>query len=228
MSLFALSDLHLSLANENKSMEIFRGWENYTERISKNWKKIISPDDTVVLGGDISWSIGLSAAVKDFGFINALPGKKIILKGNHDYWWSTMARMNAFIAENKFDTISMLRNNCYTVGKYAVCGTRGWLYDCGGEKDEHILKREAGRLEMSIAAAEKTGLEPAVFLHYPPVYGEYVCTEITDVLERHKISRVWYGHIHGPGRYHTVSEYKGIHFRLISCDCVDFTPVLIV
>ena len=227
MSLFALSDLHLSFACEDKTMEIFRGWENYTERISKNWKKIISPDDTVVLGGDISWSVGLSAAVKDFEFINALPGKKIILKGNHDFWWSTMARMNAFMAENKFDTISMLRNNCYTVGKYAVWGTRGWLYDCG-EENSLILKREAGRLETSIAAAEKTGLEPAVFLHYPPVNGEYVCTEITDVLERHKISRVWFGHIHGSGKYQTVSEYKGIHFRLISCDCVDFTPVLIV
>lgn len=228
MSLFGISDLHLSFADENKSMEIFRGWEKYTERIEKNWKKIVSPEDTVVLAGDISWAVGLSNAVRDFDFINSLPGKKIIIKGNHDFWWCTLKRMNEFLAENKFDTIGIIHNNCYAVGKYAVCGTRGWDYDGSGENDVRVLKREVGRLEASLAAAEQTGLEPAVFLHYPPVYGEYVCEEITEVLERHNVSRVWYGHIHGSGRYQTVSEYKGIHFRLISCDCVDFTPVLIV
>lgn len=226
MSLFALSDLHLSF-DSDKSMEIFRGWENYTERIEKNWKRIVKPEDTVVLAGDISWAVGLSRAVRDFSFLNRLPGEKIILKGNHDFWWSTMAKMNAFLAENHFDTVRILHNNCCPAQGFAVCGTRGWLYDGSGEADERVLAREAGRLDASLAAAAETGLEPVVFLHYPPVYGDFVCTEILAVLRKYKINRVFYGHIHGAGRFQTVSAYEEFTFRLISCDCVGFTPVLI-
>ena len=227
MRLFALSDLHLSLSDKGKSMEVFHGWENYTEKIEKNWKAIVSPEDTVVLAGDISWAVGIERAALDFDFINRLPGNKILIKGNHDFWWTTMARMNAFLSEKGFDSLHIIHNNCCIAGEYAICGTRGWLYDGSGEQDMKVIAREAGRLAASLAAAADTDLKPAVFLHYPPVYGGYVCEQIIEVLMSYNISRVWYGHIHGSGRYQTVSEYNGIKFRLISCDCVGFTPVLI-
>lgn len=226
MSLFAISDLHLSFAAD-KSMEIFRGWENYTYRLEANWKRLVKNEDTVVLAGDISWAMGLENAVADFEFIESLPGKKIVLKGNHDYWWNTMSKMEKFLEEKKFTSISFLHNNCVKAGEYAVCGSRGWLYDGTGEQDQKVIARECGRLEMSISAAEKTGLEPIVFLHYPPAYGEYTCDEIIEVLRRHNITMLYYGHIHGIGRNQAPSSFEEIKMRLISCDCVDFTPIFI-
>lgn len=208
-------------------MEIFKGWEGYTEKIEKNWKAIISSEDTVVLAGDISWAVGLERARTDFEFLNSLPGKKIIIKGNHDFWWSTASKMNSFLEENKFESLQILHNNSICAGEYAVCGTRGWLYDGTAEQDIKVLRREAGRLEASVSAALDSGLKPTVFLHYPPVYSGYVCKEITEILQRYEIREVWYGHIHGSGRYQTVSEYNGIKLHLVSCDCVGFTPVLI-
>ncbi len=226
IKLFSISDLHLSFGS-NKPMEIFRGWENHTERLFKNWQKIVEKDDVVVLAGDISWSIDFAGAKPDFDFIHSLNGKKIILKGNHDYWWSTANKMRGFLAENNFDDISILHNNFYEFGDYGICGSRGWLYDGSGEKDLKIIKRECGRLEMSLKAACEAGKKPIVFLHYPPVYGEFVCVEIIEVLRRYEVDCVYYGHIHGAGRNHTVSEFEGIKMRLVSCDCVDFTPILV-
>ncbi|MBE6728288.1 MAG: serine/threonine protein phosphatase [Ruminococcaceae bacterium] len=226
MSLYALSDLHLSFS-DNKSMEIFRGWDNYIERIEKNWRHLITEDDTVVINGDVSWALSLEGAVRDFAFIEGLPGKKIISKGNHDYWWNTMSKMKKFLEENNFSSISILHNNCIETEKFAVCGTRGWVYDGSGEFDEKVIARECARLETSIKAAQQTELMPAVFLHYPPVYGEEVCSEILSVLKMHNIEQIYYGHIHGAGRNQSVSEYDGIKMRLVSCDCVDFTPVFV-
>lgn len=227
MRLFALSDLHLSFGNKAKSMEVFHGWENYTEKIEKNWKLIVSSEDIVVLAGDISWAIGLERAKIDFDFINRLPGEKILIKGNHDFWWSTMSRMSSFLTENSFDSIKILHNNCIAVGNHGICGTRGWLYDGVSVQDTKIIAREAGRLEASLSTATAHGLEPLVFLHYPPAYGDYVCNEITDVLHKYSVTKVWYGHIHGAGRFQALSEYQGIKLQLISCDSVQFTPVLI-
>ncbi len=226
MSLYALSDLHLSFGAD-KSMEVFRGWEHYTERIEANWKRIVKENDTVVLAGDTSWGLDIKDSFKDFTFLQNLPGKKILLKGNHDYWWNTMSKMNAFLAENNFDSISFLHNNTVLVEKFAVCGTRGWLYDGTGQQDKKVILRECGRLKMSLEAAEKTGLKPIVFLHYPPVYGEYTCDEILNVLEEHNIDMLYYGHIHGAGENNAPSGYKNIKMRIISCDCVDFTPIFI-
>ncbi len=225
MALFAIADLHLSFSCD-KSMDVFRGWENYTERIRANWNRLVSAEDTVVIAGDISWAIGLEGAKPDFDFIHSLNGKKIILKGNHDYWWSTAAKMNNFLKENNFDDISILHNNCFVKNNIAVCGTRGWLYDSNGEKDEKVIRRECGRLEQSLNTAVDAD-EKIVFLHYPPVYAEYVCEEIFEVIKRHGIKEVYYGHIHGSGKYRAYDEYDGVKMYMISSDSIDFTPVLV-
>lgn len=226
MNLFTISDLHLPLGAD-KPMDIFGGWDNYVERIEKNWKKLVDAGDTVVIGGDVSWAISLSQAQPDFEFINSLPGNKIILKGNHDYWWGTANKINEFLCKNKFDTIKILHNNCYGDGQHAICGTRGWIYDGSGEKDLKVIAREASRLETSVKLAVENNLIPKVFLHYPPVYGEYVCEEIINVLRKYNIDTVYYGHIHGKGIYNTVHEYDGIKLKLVAADGIDFTPVFV-
>ncbi len=226
MSLFALSDLHLSFSDD-KSMEIFRGWEDYTARIEKNWKHLVTDNDTVVINGDVSWSLSLEGAFEDFKFLQNLPGKKIIIKGNHDFWWTTMAKMKRFLADNNFDSIEILHNNCIETEKFAVCGTRGWLYDGSGEFDRKVIARECTRLETSIKAGLSTGKDLAVFLHYPPVYGEFISEEILGVMKEYNITNLYYGHIHGAGRNQSVSEYEGMKMRLVSCDCVNFTPVFV-
>lgn len=226
MNLFTISDLHLPLGVD-KPMDIFGGWDNYVERIGKNWKKIVGSDDTVVIGGDISWANTLEQAKPDFEFINNLPGQKIILKGNHDYWWGTANKINEFFKQNNFNTIKILHNNCYTDGKLAICGTRGWIYDGTGEKDLKVITREAGRLERSVKFAIDAGVTPIVFLHYPPIYSDFTCEEILNVLYKYEITKVYYGHIHGKGILNTVGEYNGIKLRLSSCDGVDFTPVFV-
>ena len=181
----------------------------------------------MIIGGDISWAISLEQATADFKFINELPGKKIILKGNHDFWWSTVTKINEFLNQNKFDTIKILHNNCYNDGEVAICGTRGWLYDGTGEKDKKVISRECGRLEKSITDALALGVTPIVFLHYPVVYGEFVSEEIIDILEKYNIKQVFYGHIHGQKTDAIKNEYNGIKMRLVSCDNTDFTPVFI-
>lgn len=226
MRVFAISDLHLSFESD-KPMDIFKGWNNYCERLENNWKKLVEDCDTVVLPGDFSWALKLSETVKDFEFIEKLPGKKILLKGNHDLWWSTSKKLREFLESNGFDTVDFIFNSSYAVGKYAICGTRGWVYE-GKECDKKIVLREAGRLEASILSAIEKGLMPLVFLHYPPVYGDYVCNEIFNVIKRYGIKNVYHGHIHGSGLNNSISEYDGVKFKLLSCDCIDFTPFFVV
>lgn len=226
MNLFALSDLHLSFGAE-KPMDIFGGWANYTDRIKANWSRLVEEDDIVVIPGDISWAINFEEAKPDFQFINSLKGKKIILKGNHDYWWQTVKKINEFLNENKFDTISLVHNSCIPVGDFAVCGTRGWLYDGSGEKDSKVIARECGRLKKSIEEALSLSKKPIVFLHYPPVYNNIVCREIFAIIKQYGITDVYYGHIHGAGLNNSQNEYDGVNLHLVSCDCVDFTPVFI-
>lgn len=229
MALFVMGDLHLSLSSD-KSMDIFGGWENYVERIKENWNREVSPEDTVVVPGDISWAMSLKEAVADFRYIHELPGRKIILKGNHDYWWTTAAKMNNFLAENGFDSIFILHNNHYAYENYGICGTRGWINDDSEPADAKVLAREAQRLETSIASAENAGLEPLVFLHYPPLYGNEYNPDLLEVMYRHNIKRCWYGHIHGKkGHQNAVNgERDGIVFQLISADYVQFCPVKIM
>ena len=225
MSIYTISDLHLSFGS-NKPMNIFRGWENHTERLFANWNRLVNQEDTVVLPGDFSWGLKLEDTLEDFKFLNTLAGKKIILKGNHDLWWSTVKKLNEFLTENEIKNIEILFNNTIIAENHAIAGTRGWFYD--DKADKKIVLREVGRLEKSLTEAEKTGLPVLVFLHYPPVYGNQVCNEIFDVLKNHKIEKVYHGHIHGEGFNNAVKEYDGIKFELISCDCIDFTPRFIV
>ena len=225
MSIYTISDLHLSFGS-NKPMNIFRGWENHTERLFANWNRLVNQEDTVVLPGDFSWGLKLEDTLEDFKFLNTLAGKKIILKGNHDLWWSTVKKLNEFLTENEIKNIEILFNNTIVAENHAIAGTRGWFYD--DKADKKIVAREVGRLEKSLTEAEKTGLPVLVFLHYPPVYGNQVCNEIFDVLKNHKIKQVYHGHIHGAGFNNAVKEYDGIKFELISCDCIDFTPQFIV
>ena len=225
MSLFTISDLHLSLSAD-KSMTVFRGWENYTERIKSNWLRLVKENDTVVIPGDFSWGLKLSETLEDFKFLESLPGKKILLKGNHDLWWSTVKKVNEFFKENNITSVELLFNNAFKIENRVLCGTRGWFYE--QSEDDKIRKREVGRLILSLNAAENLGGEKVVFLHYPPVYGDYVCNDIIAVLKQFNIKTVYHGHIHGSGFNNCISEYEGIKFKLISADCIDFTPFFIV
>lgn len=226
MALWTLADLHLSIGGD-KPMEIFRGWDNHVERVKSNWENLVDENDTVVLAGDISWAMKLDDTEADFSFINSLKGEKIIIKGNHDYWWGTAGKMNAYIEKGGFSTIKILSNNAYRVGKIAVCGTRGWSYDCPASEIK-ILNREVGRLRMSLEDGVKQGGELVAFLHYPPVFADYVCEPIMAVLKEFDVKRCYYGHLHGTSIAKAVTgEYDGIKFRLVSCDGNAFTPALV-
>lgn len=224
MSVYVIADTHLSFGAK-KPMDIFPGWSDYTDRLKRNWENLVAEEDTVVLPGDISWGMNLQEAQKDFLFLNSLPGTKIIGKGNHDYWWSTMHKLEMFLNENSFSTIKFLYNNAYELPECAVCGTRGWVCGGDGSDDEKITAREAQRLNMSASAALSTGKEPIAFLHYPPVYENFRSEKILEVLKSHSIKRCYFGHIHGEksGKYRDFS-YDGIRFSLISADFLTFCP----
>lgn len=228
MSLFVIADLHLSLGTD-KPMDVFRGWEDYVARLEENWRAVVKPEDTVVIAGDISWAMKLEDALSDLAFLHSLPGEKIIMKGNHDYWWATRNKIDAFLAEHGLDTLKVMHNCAYQVGDRALCGTRGWLYRAETEEDRKIVNREAGRLLASIAEAKKLGGKLTAFLHYPPVYDGMECQGLLDVLVNEGVTECYFGHIHGQyaAKKALVGEYRGIKMRLISCDFVGFCPVLI-
>lgn len=227
MSLFAIADTHLSLGTD-KPMDIFKGWSGYVDKLKENWERAVTDSDTVVIAGDISWGMSLDGALEDFKFIDSLPGQKIILKGNHDYWWTTMKKMDTFLSQHDIKTIRFLHNNTLTVGNIAVCGSRGWFFDAEESADNKVLLREAGRLRTSINLAKETGLEPVVFLHYPPITQNMVCEEIYNVLLETGIKRCYYGHLHGPSMTRSINSVRdGIEFALISCDFLAFAPKLV-
>ncbi|MDD6659304.1 MAG: metallophosphoesterase [Eubacteriales bacterium] len=225
MSLFAIADTHLSFGT-NKPMDSFPGWENYTDRLKENWNKIIDNDDFVVIAGDISWAMNFDELKVDFDFINKLNGKKIILKGNHDYWWNTMSKMNKFIEENQFDTITILHNSAFDFDDFSVCGSRGWFFDSEEEHNEKVLNREVMRVKTSIECAKND--EKIVFLHYPPVTENQCCDEILNLLKEKGIKKCYYGHLHGgAAKYAFDNNFDGIDFKLISADRLKFVPLLI-
>ena len=225
MSLFVIADLHLPLAVD-KPMDIFGGWENYVGRLEYNWKRKISPEDTVVLPGDISWAMSLEQSLPDMRFIDSLPGKKIISKGNHDYWWNTASKMNAFFSDNGLTTLNIMHNNCFAYDDIGICGSRGWINETGKPEDTKVINREAMRLEASVSAAEKLGLRPVVFLHYPPVFAGAVNEPIFEVLKKHSIKLCFYGHLHGKRAHQNAvtGEYNGVNLCLISADYLQFDP----
>lgn len=229
MSLYSIGDTHLSFS-ANKPMDVFGpAWENYTQKLKAAFSQL-SEDDITVICGDISWGMDLSECLEDFKFIDSFPGKKIILKGNHDYWWSTATKAKKFFSENGIDTIDILNNNCFFYGEhYAVCGTRGWFYEeeTGSEHDKKILARELGRLETSLKAAGDK--EKYVFLHYPPKYGKYECGEILELFESYKVRMCVSGHIHSQGlRVIFEGSFKGVDYKTVSADYLSFIPKLIL
>lgn len=225
MGLYTIGDLHLSLAKD-KPMDVFgEAWKDHAEKLQQGFA-YVTEDDVTVLCGDLSWGMGLEETAPDFAFVDALPGKKIILKGNHDYWWTTAAKTKRFFAEKGIETIDILHNNCFFYGDYALCGTRGWFYEeeRGGEHDQKIMRREVMRLEASLKAAGER--EKLVFLHYPPIYQNYRCEEILALLKEHGVRLCCYGHIHGKGCRSAFNGWsEGTQFQLVSADFVNFTPV---
>ena len=225
MALYTIGDLHLSLA-EDKPMDVFGSeWKNHTEKLRENFAAL-QAEDLTVLCGDLSWGMGLEETLPDFLFVDALPGKKILLKGNHDFWWTTAAKTKRFFAEHGIETIDVLNNNFFTYGDFALCGTRGWFYEeeTGGEHDKKIMRREIMRLETSLKAAGDR--EKLVFLHYPPLYQNYRCEEILALLKEHNVRLCCYGHIHGQGcRSAFTGWHDGTEYKLVSADAVNFSPV---
>ncbi len=224
MALYAIGDLHLCLGAD-KPMDIFGGaWVGYMDKL-RDGLSVIGPDDTTVLLGDLSWALDLNHAREDFAFINRIPGRKIILKGNHDYWWSTVAKFNKFCGENGFENLFILNNNCFEYEGTAICGTRGWFYEeeRSGDHDEKVFKRELIRLETSLKAAGE--LPKMVFLHYPPKYKGYECPEILALLDKYQVRRCFYGHLHGASHGLAMEGvWDAVDYKLVAADKIGFTP----
>ena len=224
MALFALGDPHLSLGG-TKPMDVFGGvWVGYVEKLREGFRGVVKEEDTVVLCGDLSWGMSLREAEPDLAFLHDLPGRKILLKGNHDYWWETAAKMTRFFKEKGFDDFSLLHNNCVLYGDIALCGTRGWFLDEERKgHNEKMLNREIIRLEASLKAAG--GREKYCFLHYPPIYQGYRCPGILELLERYRVKCCCYGHLHGRSRRLAVEgRQDGTEFHLVSADHLAFVP----
>lgn len=223
MALYAIGDLHLSLT-ANKSMEVFGdGWKDYVNRIEASLS-CLTADDTLVLAGDTSWGIDLAEAEADFRFLDRFPGRKLLVKGNHDYWWTTATKLHRFFDEKGIKSLDMLHNNCYEYGDYAICGTRGWFFEEDQKAhDAKVLNREVMRLEASLKAA---GDRPILcFLHYPPLYQGYTCPEILETLGKYDVRTCCYGHLHGPTIRRAVEGMRGwTDYSLISADALGFVP----
>ena len=223
MALYAIGDLHLSLT-ANKSMEVFgEAWKNYVARIEESLSTL-TDGDTLVLAGDTSWGMSLEEAEADFRFLDRFPGRKLLVKGNHDYWWNTAAKLHRFFEEKGIRTLEILHNNCAFYGDYAICGTRGWfLEEDQKPHNAKVLNREVMRLEASLQAA---GDRPILcFLHYPPLYQGYECPEILAVLEKYHVGTCCYGHLHGPVIKRRMEGRRGeTDFSLISADYLGFVP----
>lgn len=238
MSLYVMADLHLDVKSNQKSMDIFGNrWQGYVEKIKSNWKHLITDSDTVIIPGDISWALTLNDAIYDLQWIDELPGKKILLKGNHDFWWATHSKMKSFLEKNELSTITILNNNAYCVEDFIVCGSRGWFTDrsmqTAAQNVEYskIINREIIRLRMSLNEAVKlrgnTSKEILVFLHFPPVWGDFRCEEIIQLLNEYNIKHCYFGHIHS--NYNVLSDFSdgNISFKLISADFLNFIPQFI-
>jgi len=227
MAIYVIGDLHLSTSSK-KPMDIFQGWRNHTERLINNWQKNIKNEDTVVLAGDTSWGMSLDEAASDFALIHSLPGTKLILKGNHDYWWTSHTKMKNRFLQDGLDSLHILHNNSYEVEGVNLCGSRGWLFESGDTHDNKIINREAARIEASLKSVRDPLLEKIFFLHYPPVYADQVLRPFIDLMLAYGINRCYYGHIHGAGsRCAVTGEAYGIRFSMISSDYISFSPEMV-
>lgn len=228
MALYAIGDLHLCLGAA-KPMDIFGGaWTGYMEKLEQGIATI-QPEDTTVLLGDLSWALELQEATADFAWIDRIPGRKIILKGNHDYWWSTAAKFYKFCQENAFENQWILNNNHFEYAENAICGTRGWFFEeeRSGQHDEKVFKRELLRLETSLKSAGERN--KIVFLHYPPRYKGYTCEPILELFEKYDVRKCFYGHLHG-GSHSLAMEglWDGVEYKLVSADRLNFQPFCVL
>lgn len=226
MAIFVIGDLHLSLGAD-KPMDVFPGWQGYLEKLRANWLALVAPGDTVVLAGDTSWAMKLEDTAADFAFLQGLPGKKLLIKGNHDYWWSSLFKMRAFFARQGFDSLDILHNNSVEAEGCALCGTRSWMLDAADPQNEKVRAREQGRLRASLAAAAP-GCERLAFLHYPPFSPGGTAGEVVALLKEYGVRRCFYGHLHGASiRTARQGLVDGIEYRLISADGLGFCPLRI-
>lgn len=232
--IYAISDLHLSLGT-NKPMHIFGSrWQNHTEKIRSRWNALVTPDDTVIVPGDISWADSLPSAEADFRFIQSLPGRKLIGKGNHDFWWTSVSKMKKTLAGWGVDSVEFLHNNAYRADNKVICGSRGWFIE---EKQQNtvepvdygkLVARECSRIDLSLTEGRKLAdenCEILLFLHFPPVFGDFVCEPLLDVLLSHGVRRCFFGHIHGSYSMPAKTEYRGIELTMIAADYLDFYPI---
>lgn len=225
MALFVIGDTHLSLS-VNKPMDVFGGWQNYMQRLEENWKTVVQPEDTVVIPGDVSWGMSMEEAKADFAFLHQLPGQKILMKGNHDYWWTTRSKMDKFFEENQFTTLTVLHNSSISAEGVSLCGSRGWMFEQGQEHDKKLITRECGRIRASLQDAKRFGeQEKILFLHYPPVFMQDSIPEFLELMQEYGVKRCYYGHIHSQGcRYAFQGDWNGVHLEMISADFLRFTP----
>jgi predicted phosphohydrolase len=230
MSIYAISDLHLSF-NTNKPMDIF-GWNNYEEKISQDWRTNVKEEDLVLLTGDFSWEMKLENTYKDFQFINNLPGKKLLLKGNHDLWWTTLKRMREFLKEKEFNNIDFIYNNSYEFENYIIAGTRGWNLVSENIDDKKIKDRELLRLENSIIdGIRKYGEDKPIIvcMHYPPLLKELKNSEFTKILEKYNVKYCLYGHLHGKSHMNVFDgNYNNVAYKMVSCDYTGFKLIKII
>lgn len=236
MALYVISDLHLSTAQEtDKSMEVFGGrWDGYVDRLRSNWLHLISKDDTVVLPGDVSWGLTADEALSDLSFIDSLPGRKILIKGNHDLWWATMKKNRDFCQKHSLTTLDFIYNDAIETDDFIIAGTRGWFADEDAMKSENtdfekIRLRELGRLKASLSQAVKLkendmDKEILVFLHFPVVMETDCDTEMAQAIEEAGVRRVFYGHVHGNYQIPECLSRNGVEYRLTSADYLNFLP----
>ena len=233
---FVLADLHLGFSVD-KPMDVFGAvWDSHAIRIAENWTSCVSDGDTVFLPGDLSWAIDMAEALPDFQFLHSLPGHKVLLKGNHDYWWSTVGKMSGLLKSSGVDTIRFLHNNAWPVEGKVFCGTKGYLFDddMSKEHNERMFNRERERLALSLQAGEKlkqqagANMETVVLMHYPPVTSTQRNEHFIRLMQLHGVQRCYFGHLHGKGRNSAVvGQYEGIELAMVSADHVGFTPVRI-
>lgn len=237
MSLFTIADLHLStLDSTNKSMEVFgKRWTDYMKRLEQSWRHLVTDEDTVVIPGDISWALSLEESLSDLKFIDSLPGKKILGKGNHDFWWCTMKKHKEHFERNGITSIEFLFNNAHETEDFIIAGTRGWFFDEKNAKLPNkadfakLTAREELRLETSLKEAcrlsEASGKQIVVFMHFPPVYGDEICDGLIEILKKYNVSRLYYGHIHGNYTLPPSFVYEGITMNIVSADYLSFIPL---
>ena len=228
MSIYVIGDLHLSFSVD-KPMDIFGDlWENHTEKLKNNWIEKVKESDTVILPGDFSWATYIEETKEDFEFLNSLPGKKILSKGNHDYWWTTVTSMKKFLKDNNFENIDFLYNNSFLIENKIICGTRGWINTFHSAENYKILKRENERLKLSLEKGINEfgeNKDIIVFMHYPPFYKEPVPEEIDFIktMKKYNVKKCYYGHLHTESHKDAIEgKIDGIEYRLISSDYLKF------